>query len=89
MTLDDSIKRWTAKRKTALEHGLINRFGTLDRGDSDFLLRSENGVRHGSVAAQLPTLHKQTLHGTGRQLYLKQEIITPHGPRVKMAWSSA
>ncbi|WP_227471994.1 DDE-type integrase/transposase/recombinase [Cereibacter sphaeroides] len=32
---------------SALEHALINRFGTLGRVTQEFLLRSDNGVRHG------------------------------------------
>ncbi|PTR08302.1 DDE-type integrase/transposase/recombinase [Cereibacter azotoformans] len=32
---------------SALEHALINRFGTLGRVTREFLLRSDNGVRHG------------------------------------------
>lgn len=32
---------------SALEHALITRFGTLGRVTQEFLLRSDNGVRHG------------------------------------------
>jgi putative transposase len=32
---------------SALEHALINRFGTLGKVTREFLLRSDNGVRHG------------------------------------------
>ena len=30
----------------ALEHALIARFGTLGKVDQEFLLRSDNGIRH-------------------------------------------
>jgi transposase InsO family protein len=31
---------------SALEHALINRFGTLGKATREFLLRSDNGIRH-------------------------------------------
>ncbi|WP_205026396.1 DDE-type integrase/transposase/recombinase [Cereibacter johrii] len=46
---------------SALEHALINRFGTLGRVTKEFLPRSDNGVRHGprtsgrSMAHSSPT----------------------------------
>jgi transposase InsO family protein len=43
--LSRSGKATTAS--AALEHALISRFGTLGRVDREFLLRSDNGVRHG------------------------------------------
>ncbi|GEM94352.1 hypothetical protein RSP03_34190 [Cereibacter sphaeroides] len=46
-TMDDPIKRWTVTTASALEHALINRFGTLGQVRKEFLLRSDTGVRHG------------------------------------------
>jgi putative transposase len=43
--LSHSGKATTAS--AALEHALIARFGTLGRVEREFLLRSDNGVRHG------------------------------------------
>lgn len=43
--LSRSGKATTAS--AALEHALISRFGTLGRVNREFLLRSDNGVRHG------------------------------------------
>ncbi|MBL3587371.1 transposase family protein [Rhodovulum sulfidophilum] len=42
--LSKSGKATTAS--AALEHALIVRFGTLGRVEEEFLLRSDNGIRH-------------------------------------------
>jgi putative transposase len=56
---------------SALEHALINRFGTLGKVTKEFLLRSDNGL--------VFTSHRYTalVRGYG----LKQEFITPHCPQ--------
>ncbi|MEQ9448749.1 MAG: integrase core domain-containing protein, partial [Rhodospirillaceae bacterium] len=55
----------------ALEHALIARFGTLGKVETEFLLRSDNGLvftsRHFTAIV--------------RSYGLKQEFITPHCPR--------
>lgn len=56
---------------SALEHALINRFGTLGRVTSEFLLRSDNGL--------VFTSRKYT--ALVRSYGLKQEFITPHCPQ--------
>ena len=53
---------------SALEHALINRFGTLGKVTREFLLRSDNGL--------VFTSHKYT--ALVRSYGLKQEFITPH-----------
>lgn len=54
----------------ALEHALINRFGTLGKVTRAFLLRSDNGLAFAS--------RKHT--GLVRNYGLRQEFITPHCP---------
>ena len=44
IVMEEEIKRWTARRKSALEQALITRFGTLGRVPESFLLRSDNGL---------------------------------------------
>ncbi|ABN77127.1 IS3 family transposase [Cereibacter sphaeroides] len=56
---------------SALEHALINRFGTLGRVTKEFLLRSDNGL--------VFTSRKYT--ALVRSYGLKQEFITPHCPQ--------
>lgn len=68
--MEDEIKRWTAKRKSAL----IARFGTLGRVPVPFLLRSDNGLVFTSRS------YTALVHSSG----LRQDFISPHCP--KMAW---
>lgn len=56
---------------SALEHALINRFGTLGRVNQEFLLRSDNGL-------VFTSRHYTALV---RSYGLKQEFITPHCPQ--------
>ncbi len=56
---------------SALEHALINRFGTLGKVPKEFLLRSDNGL--------VFTSHRYT--ALVRSYGLKQEFITPHCPQ--------
>jgi putative transposase len=56
---------------SALEHALINRFGTLGKVTREFLLRSDNGL--------VFTSHKYT--ALVRSYGLRQEFITPHCPQ--------
>ncbi len=56
---------------SALEHALINRFGTLGRVNHEFLLRSDNGL-------VFTSRHYTALV---RSYGLKQEFITPHCPQ--------
>ena len=63
---------------SALEHALINRFGTLGRVNHEFLLRSDNGL-------VFTSRHYTALV---RSYGLRQEFITPHC-RSRTAWSSA
>ena len=67
--LSRSGKATTAS--AALEHALIARFGTLGRVETEFLLRSDNGLvftsRHFTAIV--------------RSYGLKQEFITPHCPQ--------
>jgi putative transposase len=56
---------------SALEHALINRFGTLGKVTREFLLRSDNGL--------VFTSHTYT--ALVRSYGLKQEFITPHCPQ--------
>ena len=55
----------------ALEHALIARFGSLDRVETPFLLRSDNGL--------VFTSRKYT--ALVRSYGLRQEFITPHCPQ--------
>jgi putative transposase len=55
---------------SALEHALINRFGTLGKVTREFLLRSDNGL--------VFTSHKYT--ALVQSYGLKQEFITPQYP---------
>ncbi|PTM75589.1 integrase core domain-containing protein [Cereibacter johrii] len=73
-----------SKAASALEHALINRFGTRGRVTKEFLLRSDNGVRHGPrdqwrLHGSLFTSRKYT--ALVRSYGLKQEFITPHCPQ--------
>ncbi|RHZ90799.1 IS3 family transposase [Cereibacter sphaeroides] len=56
---------------SALEHALINRFGTLGRVTQEFLLRSDNGLVFTSRR------YTALVSSYG----LKQEFITPHCPQ--------
>jgi len=56
---------------SALEHALINRFGTLGRVAKEFLLRSDNGL----------VFTSQKFTALVRGYGLKQEFITPHCPQ--------
>ena len=56
---------------SALEHALINRFGTLGKVPHEFLLRSDNGL--------VFTSRRYT--ALVRSYGLKQEFITPHCPQ--------
>ena len=56
---------------SALEHALINRFGTLGKVTREFLLRSDNGL--------VCTTRRYT--ALVRSYGLKQEFITPHCPQ--------
>lgn len=56
---------------SALEHALINRFGTLEKVTREFLLRSDNGL--------VFTSRRYT--SLVRSYGLKQEFITPHCPQ--------
>lgn len=56
---------------SALEHALINRFGTLGKVTREFLLRSDNGL--------VFTSRRYT--ALVRSYGLKQEFITPHCPQ--------
>ena len=67
--LPRSGKATTAAR--ALEHALINRFGTLGRVAKEFLLRSDNGL----------VFTSQKFTALVRGYGLKQEFITPHCPQ--------
>ena len=63
---------------SALEHALINRFGTLGRVTSEFLLRSDNGL--------VFTSRKYTT--LVRSYGLNPKFITPRCPQ-QNGWSSA
>jgi len=56
---------------SALEHALISRFGPLGRVNSEFLLRSDNGL---VFTSRHFTAWVRSYGG-------KQEFITPHCPR--------
>lgn len=56
---------------SALEHALINRFGTLGKVPKEFLRRSDKGL--------VFTSHRYT--ALVRSYGLKQEFITPHCPQ--------
>jgi putative transposase len=56
---------------SALEHGLINRFGTLRKVPREFLLRFDNGL--------VFTSHRYI--ALVRSYGLKQEFIAPHCPQ--------
>ena len=56
---------------SALEHALINRFGSLGKVPKEFLLRSDNGL--------VFTSHRYT--ALVRSYGLRQEFITPHCPQ--------
>lgn len=66
--LSRSAKATTAE--SALEQALINRYGTLGRVTSPFLLRSDNGLVFTSRS------YKRLVRSYG----LQQEFITPHCP---------
>lgn len=66
--LSRSAKATTAE--SALEQALINRYGTLGRVTSQFLLRSDNGLVFTSRS------YKRLVRSYG----LQQEFITPHCP---------
>lgn len=55
----------------ALEHALIARFGTLGRVETEFLLRSDNGL----------VITSRHFTAIVRSYGLKQEFITPHCPQ--------
>ena len=56
---------------SALEHALINRFGTLGKVPQEFLLKSDNGL----------VFTSQKYTALVRSYGLKQEFITPHCPQ--------
>ncbi len=59
------------ERRSALEHALIARFGTLGKVEVPFLLRSDNGL--------VFTSRKYT--ALVKSYGLQQEFITPHCPQ--------
>nr|WP_241772811.1 DDE-type integrase/transposase/recombinase [Rhodobacter capsulatus] len=72
----------------ALEHALIRRFGTLGQVNREFLLRSDNGVRHGPRTSRHHGSRVTSRHFTAlvRSYGLRQEFITPPLPSGSDRW---
>jgi putative transposase len=49
---------------SALEHALISRFGTLGKVTREFLLRSDNGVRHRARTGGAAMAHSSPVGAT-------------------------
>ncbi|GGW42836.1 hypothetical protein GCM10011452_33950 [Gemmobacter lanyuensis] len=56
----------TVKPASALEHALISRFGTLGKVTREFLLRSDNGVRHRARTGGAALAHSSPATATPR-----------------------